>query len=125
MDDVGPIVATHIEKFFKQPHNLEVIDELLAVGIHWEQEAEPEEGVEQPLEGEVWVLTGTLHNMTRDEGKQRLQKLGAKVTGSVSAKTTALLAGEKAGSKLTKAQNLGVKVVTEEEFMALMSEWGA
>ena len=124
VDDVGPIVASHIEKFFRQAHNLEVIEELLAVGVHWQQEAEPEEGVEQPLEGEVWVLTGSLHSMTRDEGKAILQQLGAKVTGSVSAKTTALLAGEKAGSKLTKAQNLGVRVVTEDEFTELRVEWG-
>ncbi|KEQ17335.1 NAD-dependent DNA ligase LigA [Endozoicomonas numazuensis] len=124
VDDVGPIVAAHIEKFFKQTHNLEVIDELLKVGLHWEEEAEPDEGSDQPLEGEVWVLTGTLHNMTRDEGKAALQKLGAKVTGSVSAKTTALLAGEKAGSKLIKAQSLGVRVVTEDEFINLMQEWG-
>ncbi|WP_062270516.1 NAD-dependent DNA ligase LigA [Endozoicomonas arenosclerae] len=123
VDDVGPIVAAHIEKFFQQEHNLEVIDELLKVGVHWEDEAEPEEDVAQPLEGEVWVLTGTLHNMTRDEGKAALQKLGAKVTGSVSAKTTALLAGEKAGSKLTKAQSLGIRVVTEDEFVNLMQEW--
>ncbi|WP_422133172.1 MULTISPECIES: NAD-dependent DNA ligase LigA [unclassified Endozoicomonas] len=124
VDDVGPVVAAHIEKFFKQEHNLEVIDELLKVGVHWEEEAEPEADVVQPLAGEVWVLTGSLLTMTRDEGKAVLQKLGAKVTGSVSAKTTALLAGEKAGSKLTKAQNLGVRVVTEDEFAHLLKEWG-
>ncbi|WOG29690.1 NAD-dependent DNA ligase LigA [Endozoicomonas sp. 8E] len=124
VDDVGPVVAAHIEKFFKQEHNLEVIDELLKVGVHWEEEAEPEAGVVQPLAGEIWVLTGTLLTMTRDEGKVVLQKLGAKVTGSVSAKTTALLAGEKAGSKLTKAQNLGVRVVTEDEFAHLLQKWG-
>ncbi|WP_252176375.1 NAD-dependent DNA ligase LigA [Endozoicomonas sp. 4G] len=124
VDDVGPVVAAHIETFFRQEHNREVIDELLKVGLHWEAEAEPEADAAQPLADEVWVLTGTLHNMTRDEGKAILQKLGAKVTGSVSAKTTALLAGEKAGSKLTKAQNLGVRVVTEDEFVDLMQEWG-
>lgn len=124
VNDVGPIVASHIEKFFRQPHNQEVISELLEQGIQWESEPEPEEGAEQPLEGETWVLTGTLHNMTRDQGKEVLQKLGAKVSGSVSTKTTALLAGEKAGSKLTKAQNLGVRVVTEDEFIELMKEWG-
>ncbi|MFK0572669.1 BRCT domain-containing protein, partial [Endozoicomonas sp.] len=78
----------------------------------------------QPLAGEVWVLTGTLYAMTRDEGKAILQKLGAKVTGSVSAKTSALLAGEKAGSKLAKAEKLGVRVVTEEDFMQMRQEWG-
>ncbi|WP_257291545.1 NAD-dependent DNA ligase LigA [Endozoicomonas sp. ONNA1] len=124
VDDVGPVVAAHIETFFKQEHNLEVMDELLKVGVHWDEDTGQEEGVDQPLQGEVWVLTGTLHTMTRDEGKAVLQKVGAKVTGSVSAKTTALLAGEKAGSKLTKAQNLGVRVVTEDEFIVLMQQWG-
>ncbi|WP_257276283.1 MULTISPECIES: NAD-dependent DNA ligase LigA [unclassified Endozoicomonas] len=124
VDDVGPVVAAHIETFFKQEHNLEVMDELLKVGVHWDEDTGQEEDVDQPLQGEVWVLTGTLHTMTRDEGKAVLQKVGAKVTGSVSAKTTALLAGEKAGSKLTKAQNLGVRVVTEDEFIVLMQQWG-
>ena len=124
VNDVGPIVAAHIEKFFRQEHNLEVIDALLATGIHWEAAAEPSETGTLPLEGQTWVLTGTLHTMTRDTGKELLQRLGAKVAGSVSAKTTVLLAGEKAGSKLTKAQSLGVRVVTEEEFNSLKEEWG-
>ncbi len=124
VDDVGPIVAAHIETFFRQPHNLEIIDELLAVGIHWDKVDIAESAGEQPLAGEIWVLTGSMHSMTRDEGKAILQQLGAKVTGSVSAKTNALLAGEKAGSKLTKAQKLGVRVVTEDEFTELRTEWG-
>ncbi|MGI9276050.1 MAG: helix-hairpin-helix domain-containing protein, partial [Endozoicomonas sp.] len=124
VNDVGPIVAAHIEKFFRQEHNLEVMDALLATGIHWETAEEPAEAAVQPLEGQTWVLTGTLHTMTRDTGKELLQRLGAKVAGSVSAKTTVLLAGEKAGSKLTKAQSLGVRVVTEDEFNSLKEEWG-
>ena len=123
VNDVGPVVAAHIEKFFRQAHNLEVIEALLAQGIHWEVEPQATVG-NQPLEGQTWVLTGTLHTMTRDTGKELLQRLGAKVSGSVSAKTTVLLAGEKAGSKLTKAQNLGVRVVTEDEFNSLKQEWG-
>ena len=124
VDDVGPVVAAHIEKFFCQPHNQEVIEALLAQGIHWPAVAGPAEAGERPLEGETWVLTGTLHSMTRDSGKELLQSLGAKVSGSVSAKTTVLLAGEKAGSKLTRAQNLGVKVITEEEFIGVKATWG-
>ncbi len=124
VDDVGPIVASHIEKFFRQEHNLEVIDALLKAGIEW-PDAEPVTAGEKPLEGETWVLTGSLQSMTRDEGKAILQSLGAKVTGSVSAKTSVVLAGEKAGSKLAKAEKLGVRVVTEEEFVQLRQEWGA
>lgn len=124
VSDVGPVVAKHIETFFHQVHNLEVIQELLAQGIHWEADEPQEEADEQPLAGETWVLTGTLHTMTRDEGKAFLQKQGAKVTGSVSAKTSALLAGEKAGSKLAKAEKLGVRVVTEDEFARMMEAWG-
>ena len=74
-----------------------------------------------PLTGEVWVVTGTLASMSRDEAKEKLQALGAKVSGSVSTKTTALLAGQKAGSKLDKAQKLGIKVVNEEVFLAMTS----
>ena len=124
VDDVGPVVASHIEKFFRQPHNQEVIAELLEQGLTWPAIEAPAEDVAQPLVGETWVLTGSLHSMTRDQGKEILQQLGAKVSGSVSAKTTVLLAGEKAGSKLTKAQNLGVKVISEDDFIALKADWG-
>ena len=124
VDDVGPVVAAHIEKFFRQPHNQEVIEALLEQGVHWATVEAPAEGKARPLAGETWVLTGTLHSMTRDAGKEILQGLGAKVVGSVSAKTTVLLAGEKAGSKLTRAKNLGVKVMTEEEFLQLKVNWG-
>ena len=124
VDDVGPVVASHIEKFFRQEHNLEVIDALLKAGIEWPTEALSEDTGAQLLDGEIWVLTGSLQSMTRDEGKAILQKLGAKVTGSVSAKTSAVLAGEKAGSKLAKAEKLGVRVVTEEEFNELRTGWG-
>lgn len=122
IDDIGPIVAKHIVTFFQQSHNCEVVEALLAQGVQWIQIAAPAAS-EQPLAGEIWVITGTLHTVTRDEAKAVLQQLGAKVSGSVSAKTTALLAGEKAGSKLTKAINLGVKVVEEAAFIALQQEW--
>ena len=122
VDDVGPIVADHIVKFFRQEHNRDVIEALLSQGVWWEQEA-VSNAKNLPLAGEIWVLTGTLHTMTRDQGKVILQKLGAKVTGSVSVKTTVLLAGEKAGSKLAKAEKLGVRVVTEEDFMQMRQGW--
>lgn len=122
--DVGPIVAGHIRSFFTQKHNNEVIDSLLAAGIHWSESeiAEPEE---QPLAGEVIVLTGSLDALTRDEAKARLQQLGAKVSGSVSKNTSVVYAGEKAGSKLKKAEELGVPVKTESDLLALLEKYGA
>lgn len=124
VDDVGPVAAGHIEKFFRQEHNREVIDALLAEGVEWEEVSPVAEGGNQPLAGETWVLTGTLNTMTRDEGKAILQELGAKVTSSVSVKTSALLVGEKAGSKLAEAEMLGVRIVTEDDFMKMRQEWG-
>ncbi|MGE6330978.1 NAD-dependent DNA ligase LigA [Psychrobacter pacificensis] len=119
--DVGAITAELVHEFFRAPHNIEVIDALQTAGVHWDAvEAVSADGL--PLEGQTWVITGTLHAMPRDEAKAKLQALGAKVSGSISAKTTALLAGEKAGSKLTKAEKLGVKIVGEEEFLAMLEE---
>ncbi len=126
VDDVGPIVARHITLFFRQPHNLEVIEQLQAVGLHWPVAEKPseEEVAELPLAGQTWVLTGSLSEMTRDQGKAYLQQLGAKVAGSVSAKTTGLVAGEKAGSKLTRAQSLDIPVKDEEAFLAMLRDYG-
>ncbi len=123
-DDVGPIVAQHIALFFQQAHNREVIEALLAQGLNWPAIEKPAQSDALPLAGQTWVLTGTLTAMTRDEGKAYLQSLGAKVAGSVSAKTTQLVAGEKAGSKLSKAQSLGVSVMDEEAFMAFLQDHG-
>ncbi|WP_201619847.1 NAD-dependent DNA ligase LigA [Psychrobacter maritimus] len=119
--DVGAITAELTYKFFRAPHNIEVITALREAGVHWDKvEQVVSEGL--PLDGQTWVITGALDSMARDEAKAKLQALGAKVSGSISAKTTALLAGDKAGSKLTKAEKLGVKVVGEEEFLALVGE---
>lgn len=119
--DVGPIVAAHVHTFFRQPHNQETIAALRDAGITW-QEAVVTQGP-TPLEGQTWVLTGSLESMTRDEGKARLQALGAKVAGSVSKKTTCLVAGEAAGSKLTKAEQMGVDVIDEATFIERLVEW--
>ena len=115
--DIGPVVASHIVHFFEQKHNRQVIDKLLHTGIHWPTVKKTEK---LPLEGKTYVLTGTLTSMTRDEAKRQLQALGARVSGSVSKKTTAVIAGEKAGSKLAKAESLGVEVMTEEGLTALV-----
>jgi len=121
VNDVGPIVAAHVHTFFRQPHNQETIAALIDAGVTW-QEAAVTQGP-TPLEGQTWVLTGSLESMTRDEGKARLQALGAKVAGSVSKKTTCLVAGEAAGSKLTKAEQMGVEVIDEATFMERLAEW--
>jgi DNA ligase (NAD+) len=118
--DVGPIVAAHIHSFFRQSHNREVIEALLATGIHWPAiEAQSDE--QQPLSGKTVVITGTLRK-PRDEIKQALQRLGAKVTGSVSKKTDYLLAGDAAGSKLDKAEKLGVAILDEAALEALLEQ---
>lgn len=123
VDDVGPVVAEHVAHFFAEAHNRSVIDALLAAGIHWPEPKTPAEG-EQPLAGLTYVITGTLASMGRDQAGDYLKGLGAKVAGSVSAKTSAVVAGEKAGSKLTKAQSLGVPVLDEGAFIALLAEHG-
>lgn len=119
--DVGPIVASHIVTFFQQTHNLEVIDKLRAAGIHWPAVKAPARE-EQPLAGKTVVLTGTLSSLTRDEAKQQLQKLGAKVAGSVSSKTDLVIAGEAAGSKRDKAEKLGIEVVDEDGLLQILKK---
>lgn len=123
VEDVGPIVAQHVINFFAEPHNQKVIDELIRIGIHWPA-IEVVAASDQPLLGETYVVTGTLAQMGRDQAKTYLQQLGAKVSGSVSSKTNALIAGEKAGSKLTKAQDLGIQVFDENAFLDLLSQHG-
>lgn len=118
--DVGEITAEWIIDFFQAPHNLEVVDRLLAAGIHWDAPVAP---TRQPLNGESWVITGTLSTMGRDEATQMLQALGARVSGSVSSKTKCVVAGEKAGSKLEKAEKLGVRVMTEAEFLEFAQQY--
>lgn len=123
VEDVGPIVASHIHGFFASDHNREIIRQLQTRGVHW-PEVSPQQGGAQPLAGQTWVLTGNLESMTRNEAKERLQALGAKVAGSVSAKTDCVAAGSNAGSKLTKAQSLGVKVIDEEALLAVLGSEG-
>ncbi|OOF40407.1 DNA ligase (NAD(+)) LigA [Rodentibacter rarus] len=118
--DVGEVVANRILAFWREPHNVEVVKDLLAQGVYWE-EVEVKEVQDNPFKGKTIVLTGTLSQMGRNEAKALLQEMGAKVSGSVSAKTDFVVAGENAGSKLTKAQELGVIVLLEEEFLAQLS----
>jgi DNA ligase (NAD+) len=118
--DVGPVVADSIHTFFAQPHNREVVEQLRACGVHWE-EGEPAEKAPQILAGLTVVLTGTLPTLGRDTAKDMLEAAGAKVSGSVSKKTSYVVAGAEAGSKLTKAEELGVPVLDEAGMLALLS----
>jgi DNA ligase (NAD+) len=121
VQDVGAIVAEHIFNFFNEAHNADVITALLSEGIHWPTVEKPRED-SLPLKGKTCVITGTLNEMGRTDAKSRLQLLGAKVAGSVSKNTDFLVAGEKAGSKLTKAQELDVAVWDEAALIAYLDE---
>ena len=119
--DVGPVVARRIAHFFEQPHNREVIAALRAAGVHW-KEGPPRRATEGPLSGQTVVLTGGLASMSRDEAGARLEALGAKVSGSVSKKTSFVVAGEAAGSKLAKARELGLDIWDEPRLLAYLAE---
>ncbi len=119
--DVGPVVAQSLRTFFDQAHNREVVEQLRACGVHWE-EGEATAGASLPLAGQTFVLTGTLPTLSRDQAKDMLETLGAKVAGSVSKKTHCVVAGAEAGSKLDKAQELGIKVLDEAGLLALVTQ---
>jgi DNA ligase (NAD+) len=118
--DVGPVVAAHVREFFDEARNRKVIEQLRAAGVHWpaiERAAAPTTG---PLTGQVVVITGTLSTMSREDARERARAAGATVTDSVSKKTTLLVVGAEAGSKLKKAQDLGVRIADETEFLQLL-----
>ena len=119
--DVGEVVANRILAFWREPHNVDAVNDLIAQGIHWDA-VETKEASDNPFKGKIVVLTGTLSQMGRNEAKALLQEMGAKVSGSVSAKTDFVIAGDAAGSKLTKAQELGITVLSEDEFLALVQK---
>ena len=117
--DVGPVVAQSVAAFFADAHNREVIADLLAAGIQFAPIAEPEQAA-PGMAGKTFVLTGTLPTLSRDEAKARIEAKGGKVSGSVSKKTHYVVAGAEAGSKLTKAQELGVPVLDESALVQLL-----
>ena len=121
--DIGEIMAQHIVSFFAEQHNRAVITALLNAGVT-PSELELVDDQDLPLAGDTYVVTGTLELMARSQAKQYLQQLGAKVAGSVSAKTTCIIAGPGAGSKLSKAEALGIKVINEEDFVSLLTQQG-
>jgi DNA ligase (NAD+) len=120
--DVGPVVAANLAEYFADPENAALLDALLAVGLNWPDTAPAEQAQKAPLSGETWVLTGTLEAMTRDEAKARLVALGAKVAGSVSKKTSCVVAGPGAGSKLAKAESLEIPVLDEAALISRLTE---
>ncbi|NBI42622.1 NAD-dependent DNA ligase LigA [[Haemophilus] felis] len=120
--DVGDVVANHIYLFWREAHNVEVVEDLLAQGIHWET-VEVKEVSDNPFKNKTVVLTGTLTQMDRNQAKALLQQLGAKVSGSVSSKTDFVVAGDSAGSKLAKAQELNIAILDEAQFMALLQDY--
>jgi len=122
VDDVGEIVAKHLYYFFRQAHNQAVIEQLIEAGVHWD-EISDKSHEQLPLRGQTWVITGTLSTMGRSEAKEIIAALGAKVAGSVSAKTTMLVAGEKAGSKLAKAQDLDVDTLDEQGLIDFLTQF--
>ncbi len=122
VNEIGPIVAAHVHAFFQQVHNREVIDKLQQAGVSWPAMQAIKQD-EQPLAGQTIVLTGSMAEMTRSEAKQRLQALGAKVAGSVSKKTSLVVAGAEAGSKLSKAESLGIDVLDEVDFIEFLQRY--
>ncbi|ULX54236.1 DNA ligase (NAD(+)) LigA [Cupriavidus taiwanensis] len=124
VNDVGPVVAQSIANFLAEPHNVEVIEQLRAAGVHW-PESEPVAKAPAPLSGKTFVLTGTLPTLSREDAKELLEAAGAKVAGSVSKKTDYVVAGAEAGSKLDKAEALGVPVLDEAGMLALLAQAGA
>jgi DNA ligase (NAD+) len=122
VQDIGPIVAQHIVNFFQQQHNLDVIEQLLSAGIEVQEVVQLAGEQGSPFYGKTVVITGALPTMSRGEAKEKLLAAGAKVTGSVSAKTDYLLAGDKAGSKLAKAEKLGVEVIDEATMLTRLAK---
>ena len=121
MPDVGVVVANHVFNFFAEASNREVIQQLLKEGVSWPAPVVVNaEEIDSPFAGKTVVLTGSLSQMSRDDAKARLVELGAKVAGSVSKKTDLVIAGEAAGSKLVKAQELGIAVIDEAEMLRLL-----
>ncbi len=115
--DIGPVVAKHIANFFKEKHNRTVIDDLMKAGVHWETVDKPKSSA---ITGKTFVITGTLNTLKRDDAKDLLENLGARISESVSKKTDFVLVGSDPGSKATKAQQLGVKIINEDEFLQLI-----
>ena len=122
VQDVGPIVASRIHSFFAEKHNQKVVKGLIDSGLTWKETKASPKAADGPLAGKIFVLTGTMSNMTRDEAKDKIQAAGGKVTGSVSKKTNFVVYGDNAGSKLTKAQKLGIETIDEDALQKILPD---
>jgi len=120
--DIGPVMARHVYDFFRESHNREVIEQLLAAGVRYQAEAGSDPAAARPLNDRSYVLTGSLESMTRAQARQALESLGARVTSTVSARTTAVIAGESPGSKLKRARELGVRILGETDLQELLDQ---
>jgi DNA ligase (NAD+) len=118
--DVGPVVAAEIRAFFRQAHNRTAVDDLIACGVRWPRVAGAKKSLNQSLSGKVVVVTGTLSSLSREDAKERIRARGGKVSASVSKKTSFVVCGENPGAKLRKAEELGVPVIGEQEFLELL-----
>jgi DNA ligase (NAD+) len=121
VNDVGPVVAQSIHAFFEQPHNREVVEQLRAAGVAWAEGEGSASAEPKALSGKTFVLTGTLPTLSRDEAKDLIEAAGGKVAGSVSKKTDYVVAGSEAGSKLAKAQELGITILDEAGLRTLLT----
>ncbi|MBC7716528.1 MAG: NAD-dependent DNA ligase LigA, partial [Pseudorhodobacter sp.] len=121
VNDVGPVVASSLRSFFDQPHNVEVVEQLRAAGVTWQESDGTEDRSPKPLTGKTFVLTGTLPTLSRDTAKELIEAAGGKVAGSVSKKTHYVVAGEEAGSKLDKARELQIAVLDEAGLLGLLA----
>jgi DNA ligase (NAD+) len=121
--EIGPVVAASVREFAEEPRNRELVARLAAAGVNMTSQAPEQSDAPGPLTGKVFVLTGTLSAMTREQAQASLERLGARVSGSVSKKTSYLVAGEEAGSKLEKARQLGVETLDEQAFLALIMRY--
>ena len=123
IDDVGPVVASRLRAFFDEEHNLEVIARLQEYGVNWPEGDPVKTSKLGAFTGKTFVITGVLPSMSRDQAKEFIQSQGGKVTGSVSSKTDYLVAGEKAGSKLSKAEKLEILILDEPDLKNLVSDF--
>jgi DNA ligase (NAD+) len=123
VSEIGPVVAASVRAFAEEPRNQELVRKLKAAGLNLESQAPEPSDQPGPLSGKTYVLTGTLSSMTREDATAALERLGAKVSGSVSKKTTAVVFGAEAGSKLEKAEKLGVERMDEAQFLAFLSAY--
>ena len=122
VEDVGPVVAGNIRHFFDQEKNRDIVEKILLQGVNWPQQDATQQQQVQTLQGKTYVITGTLEGLSRDQAARLLKARGARVSGSVSARTTAVISGDKPGSKVARAAELGVEILDQAGFERLLGD---